>query len=104
MLRKGQTAKPEDALTPEEEIKDPVVLEPHRATQASALARVREGVRRGIVVCHSAHDLMERGWADHVASRTKVGVVRIAALKPAAWYLAPSFSRGNQGGICSKTS
>ena len=27
MLRKGQVAKPEDALTPEEEIKDPFVLE-----------------------------------------------------------------------------
>lgn len=27
MLRKGQIAKPEDALTPEEEIKDPFVLE-----------------------------------------------------------------------------
>ncbi len=27
MLRKGEVAKPDDAVTPEEEIKDPFVLE-----------------------------------------------------------------------------
>jgi hypothetical protein len=45
--------------------------------QASRLARVREEVRRGVVLCRSELELVEYRQPDHVAGLAELMVVRM---------------------------